>query len=161
MSDRHPETVRTETVVERATVPFDGILFGYGAMVPFVLCVAGVWFGGPRIAALSLSVTILWGAAILIFLAGVRRGLSFRTPGGPRGAQIGMMLWLFLAGIAAPLLPVAWALGVLVLGYASLFALDPVAARHDEAPLYFARLRPPQMAIPIVCLLAIAGARLA
>ena len=42
---------------------------------------------------------------------------------------------------------------LLLLGYRSLEGFDPMAARKLEAPLYFARLRPAQMAIPVVCLL--------
>ncbi len=38
------------------------------------------------------------------------------------------------------------------MGYLSLQVLDPIAARKLEAPLYFARLRPAQMAVPVVCL---------
>jgi Protein of unknown function (DUF3429) len=141
---------RSETVVERQRIPLDGLIFGYGAMMPFPLAAAAVWLGDAELGALAAAVATIWGGAILIFLAGVRRDLSFRTPGGPRPSQIAMMLWLFLAGLAALVLPPAPALWLLLAGFASLMALDPIAARRDEAPLYFARLRPPQMAIPVV-----------
>ena len=67
------------------------------------------------------------------------------------------MLWLFCLGFTAIVLtalalPVAAAI-LLLAGYLSLEILDPIAARKLEAPLYFARLRPAQMAIPIACLL--------
>ena len=33
--------------------------------------------------------------------------------------------------------------------------LDPIAARDGQAPLFFARLRPPQMAIAVASLVAL------
>jgi hypothetical protein len=144
---------RTQTITERARVPWDAVVFGYGAMLPFPLAILAVWLGGPALDRLVVGLVTTWGAVVLIFLAGVRRGLSFRTPGGPRLSQIAMMLWLFLAGLAALMTPMPMALILLFLGYLSLLVLDPIAAQHEQAPLYFARLRPWQMAVPVVSLL--------
>ena len=89
----------------------------------------------------------------MAFLAGVRRGLSFRTPGGARPAQIATVFWLFLLAIASLVVPSRLlGLGLLATGFASLAVLDPSAARQQEAPLFFARLRPIQMAIPVTAL---------
>ena len=140
------------TVEERATIPLDGLVFAFGAMVPFPVGAVVAWLAEGATAVLAASLTTMWGAAILIFLSGVRRGLSFRTPGGPRGRQLGIMLWLFCAGLGALLVPVVLALSLLFAGYLSLLVLDPLAAHRDEAPLYFARLRPWQMAIPVASL---------
>jgi hypothetical protein len=149
--DRHdPAGARRRIAVEEeAAIPLDGLLLGYGAMLPFPFAVAAILFGDPAASALAGSALQLWASAILLFLSGVRRGLSFRTPGGPRIAQIAMSLWLFAAGLAALGLPPAAAAGVQLAGYASLLVLDPIAARREEAPLYFARLRPVQMTIPV------------
>ena len=152
---RTDEQARSFTIEERPAVPLDGLVLGYGPMLPFPASVAALLLAPAGWAALALSLVILWGAAILIFLGGVRRGLSFRTPGGPRLTQIAMMLWLFLAGLGALLAPPTVALVLLLAGYASLMLLDPTAARRTEAPLYFARLRPPQMAIAVASLAAL------
>ena len=149
------EQVRTITVEERSAVPLDGLVLGYGPMLPFPAAVLALLLAPAPWAAAALALVVLWGAAILMFLGGVRRGLSFRTPGGPRASQLAMMLWLFLAGLGAMVAPAAWALALLLAGYASLMVLDPVAARREEAPLYFARLRPPQMAVASVSLAAL------
>ena len=149
------DETRTITVEERAVVPLDGLLLGYGPMLPFPAAVAAMLLGPAALAEVAPALVVLWGAAILMFLGGVRRGLSFRTPGGPRLSQIAMMLWLFLAGLGALMLPGPWALVLLLAGYASLMVLDPIAARREEAPLYFARLRPSQMAIPVASLAAL------
>ena len=83
------------------------------------------------------------GAAV----AGVRRGVSFFTAGGPRPAQVATSLWLFLLGLAALMLPARLALPVAAAGYLSVALLDPLAAAQGEVPTYFRALRPPQMAL--------------
>ena len=140
---------RTLTLTERPEVPLDGLLLGWGGMAPFPVLAGAMWLAGPDWAALAARGLVLWGAAILLFLSGVRRGLSFRTEGGPRMAQLAMFAWLFGAGLAALVLPVGPALWLLALAYASVWAVDPWAARRGDAPLYFARLRPVQMAVPV------------
>ena len=153
------DAVRFEIAEPRET-PWLGVFFGYIAMVPFGPGVLAFWLAPEPWRAAALALTLFWGAAIVTFLAGVRRGVSFRTPGGATAAQIATMLWLFCLGFAAIVLT-ALALPLpatllLVLGFLSLAILDPIAARRLEAPLYFARLRPVQMAIPLACLLGTA-----
>ncbi len=101
----------------------------------------------------SLAFGQAWAAVILIFLAGVARGLSFFTEGGPRPAQIAMTMARSGCGVIALLLPPVLALPVLAAGYLSVLLYDPVAARTGAAPRYFARLRPPQMIIALVGLI--------
>jgi hypothetical protein len=155
MSEHEADGV-TFRVAEPAATPPLSVLLGWGAMLPFLPGVAATWLLHDRAAALASHLTLIWGGAILAFLAGVRRGLSFRTPGGPDAAQIVTMLWLFLLALAALVSP--WpqaAAGALILGYGTMAVLDPLAAHRREVPLFFARLRPVQMLIPILSLAAI------
>ncbi len=145
---------RRITLTEGARIPPDGLLLGWGAMVPLAVTAVLAWW--PDLSGVAVEAGRLWAAAIAVFLAGVRRGLSFRTAGGPRARQFAMMLWLFLGGIAAAVMPLSWALWLLIALYLSLAVLDPIAARAGEAPLYFARLRPAQMGVGAVCLGAMA-----
>ena len=72
------------------------------------------------------------------------------------------MLWLFVLGFGALVLtPHVAATIVLLIGFLSLAVFDTLAARREEAPPYFARLRPLQMAVPILSLLAILTRQLA
>jgi len=104
------------------------------------------------------DVALVWSAAILLFLSGVARGLSFFTQGGPRLTQLATMALRFGLGLAALALPLTLAWIALILGYASLAITEPPAARHGEAPRYFAHLRPIQALIAVaglvLCLLA-------
>jgi hypothetical protein len=140
--------------------PWDTFLLAYAAMVPIVAGTVGYLLLRGNAVDLVLHCTIVWSGAILCFLAGVRRGLSFRQDGGPPLTQLLAMLWLFLLGFASLLSP--WAsisLALQILGYATMAIYDPISAREGEAPSYFQRLRPIQMAIPIVCLAIILAAQ--
>ena len=146
-------------VVEHDEVPWLSVVFGYGPMLPFVLGavaawrLTGIWRGE------AILMTVVWAAAILAFLAGVRRGLSFRTEGGPTLAQIATMFCLFVLALGALLAIIhAYALvavALLLTGFVAIALLDPIAARRGQAPLFFARLRPPQMAVAVIGLFAL------
>ncbi len=106
-----------------------------------------------RTAGVPITLGQMWAAVLLLFLAGVRRGLSFAAEGGPRPIQIATAIGLFVLGVAGLLLPLQAALLALIVGYAAIGILDPRAARRGEVPAWFARLRPPQMAVAIAGLL--------
>ncbi len=152
-TDRHID------VVEHPEVPWLSVVLGYGPMLPFVAAAVGSWMLDGDLRNGAIQGGAIYGASILAFLGGVRRGVSFRTEGGPRVAQIVTMagLWLtaFLALLSINIGLPEVALGLLVVGYAVIMIFDPIAARSGQAPLFFARLRPPQMAIAVVSFVAL------
>lgn len=96
---------------------------------------------------------VVWSGAILCFIAGVRRGLSFDTRGGPAWAELSTVLWLFALGIGGLALAVwspAASIGLLLLGYASFGVAR--GARAGEAPRFFSRVRPAQAALAVASL---------
>ena len=123
------------TVSEPLRAPALSLILGYGATIPFLAGAAGAAFiNNASIGQLCLDLIVLWGAAILLFLAGVRRGLSFRSPHGVTSGQIASSMWYFTAGFGSLVL---WALAskapamlLLLLGYASLIVFDVRAARN-------------------------------
>lgn len=136
--------------------PAEAVLLGAAAMAPLVAGAALAWVGGPGWLGPVAGMTVLWAGAILIFLAGVPRGLSFRQPGGATGLQRASMLGLFAVGLGALAWPSAeGAIGLLMLGYLALAVLDPVAARRGEAPPFLAPLRPVQTAVGVAALAAL------
>ena len=48
-----------------------------------------------------------------------------------------------------------YAVAFVFVGFALIMLLDPIAARKGQAPLFFAKLRPPQIAIAVVSLAAL------
>ncbi len=140
----------------QAHTPPVSLFLAYVAMVPMVAGAALAVVANAAMTAEIVRLTAAWAAAILCFLAGVRRGLSFRQPGGPTVAQLAAMLLFFVLGVGSLLAPwPAASVGLLLAGYVSLAVIDPIAARRDEAPLYFARLRPVQMLLPIGSMIAL------
>ena len=137
--------------------PWQSLVLAYAAMLPIVAGALTCLLSRGS-AVLAVHLTVSWSGAVLCFLSGVRRGLSFRQPGGPVLSQLATMLWLFVLGIASLLSP--WAvlsLALQILGYATMAIYDPIASREGEAPRYFQRLRPVQMLVPIVSLALILG----
>ena len=150
---------RTLEITERPEIPWLSILLGYGPMLPFAFGAGAVWVltGTWRIEAIVL--TTLWASAILAFLAGVRRGLSFRTEGGPAIAQIATMFCLFVLALGALIAGYhayfAISVALLTIGFFAMLLLDPIAAAQGQAPWFFARLRPPQLAIAVISLIVL------
>ena len=146
-------------VVEHPEVPWLSLVLGYGPMVPFAAGAAAAWSTESFWRGGAVLLTIVWSAAILAFLAGARRGLSFRTEGGPAFAQIATMFGLFVLALTSLVAVVhafaLFAIACLLLGFVAILILDPIAARSGQAPLFFARLRPPQMAIAVLSLAAL------
>ncbi|SPJ23648.1 DUF3429 domain-containing protein [Palleronia abyssalis] len=141
---------------DRARIPWDAHIFGWGPILPFLVALLVVWLGPDRMDAVALRGATLWGACIVIFAAGVRRGFSFALHSGPKPHVLAEMTGLFgAAALSLVLVPPLGAV-LLALAFAALAVLDPLAARRGEAPRWFARLRPVQMAIPAVCLVGLA-----
>lgn len=135
-------------------------LFAYGAMLPLIAGALALWFAPEAQSFLALNLTLFWGASVLLFIAGVRRGASLSQPGGAAIAEIVAMLGLFLAGVAS-LVVTIWAFPLVaahlqIAGFASLAILDRVAAPNDDGPLPVERLRPAQICVPIAVLAAVA-----
>ncbi len=136
-----------------ANIPKDSLIFGYGPMLPFLAAALGACLLPPPWPHLARDMAILWGALILAFLAGVRRGFGFGAP------QASTMLLYFIGAGAALLLvwlskPVA-ALALLLASYLLVPALDRRAALTGNAPAHFAKLRPPQMILAALSLAAL------
>lgn len=139
-------------------IPVRSQVLGFGAMVPLA---AAAGLAGMAPTARTGPVpraAIVWAGTVLAFLGGVRRGLSFRNPGGPTARQMGGMARLFglaLAGLLSPSRPVSCL--VLAAGFADVAMDDPRMAEAGEAPPFFAELRPPQMAVAVCSLLLLAA----
>ncbi|MGJ3230545.1 MAG: DUF3429 domain-containing protein [Oceanicaulis sp.] len=156
-AEKTDDANRVQLISERRETPKLSQGLGYAAMAPLAGAAVLVWIT-PEAAAVIRALAIVWGALILVFLAGVRRGLSFRTEDGPATAQLVVMGWLFALGLAALLAPwPAASLGLLTAGYGTLLFADPPSALAGRLPLFMARLRPPQMTIAVIALAVLLG----
>lgn len=150
-----------DTEAARRRAPAVSLLLAYAAVLPIPFGSTLAWALPPDPASLAARVTMIWAAAVLCFLAGVWRGLSFRQPGGVHWTQVVGSLWVFAFAVGA--LEAVWspaAVGLLLAGYASVGLGDVWAARRGRVPRYFVRLRPVQMLLPFAALLALLVLRL-
>jgi hypothetical protein len=144
----HADRIRDSADLGRAGRGED-LLLGSLAIVPLILGAGTVWLF-PSLTALISAAATAWSGALLTFFAGVRRGLTFSEAGGAKPREIASMLWLFGLGVGALWLRAGpLALGLAILGFASVAALDVMAARRLEAPRYFRLFRPTQLAVAI------------
>ena len=135
----------------RAERGFD-LLLGTTALVPLLVCAALAWLAPGAALPLVRTLAVIWGASLLAFFAGVRRGLTFSEAGGGRASELVTMLAVFGLGVLSLVLvsPVVAAIGLAGVG-----VLDAVAARRREAPGYFVVFRPPQMLAAVIALLLV------
>ncbi len=89
----------------KTRAPVVSLLLAYVATVPILAGPALSLTLSPGASDTITWITIIWSSAILCFLAGVRRGLSFRQPDGPALAQLAGMFWLFVLRVSALLSP--------------------------------------------------------
>lgn len=133
---------------DRPDVPADGVLLGYGPMVPLVAAALGAWVLPPPWPFWAVQLGIIWGALVLAFIAGVRRGFGFGYPRASKPVEIATSIAYFtLAGLALVIGRPSGALLPLIVGYVLAALLDRRAALAGNAPAYFATLRPRQLLI--------------
>ena len=138
---------RRLTILESQAIPIRGLALAWLAVLPFAVCAPIAWWGGPELAGIAAEGARFWGGALLLFFSGVRRGLSFRTEGGPTARQFVAFAGLFGAGIATLLSPLPFALSIIAVMFVAMTLEDRRAAVRGEVPIFFAHLRPAQMLV--------------
>jgi len=132
----------------RSDVPADGMILGYGPMLPLVAAGIGTWLLPTPWPFWAGHLGIIWGALILAFIAGVRRGFGFGNLGASKAVEIATSITYFtLAGLALVVEQTSMALLLLLVGYVAAAFLDRRAALAGNAPAYFAALRLRQLLI--------------
>ncbi|GAA4771678.1 hypothetical protein GCM10023219_18220 [Stakelama sediminis] len=125
-------------------------------MIPFVAAAVGIWLMHRPWPMIALWLVTLWGALILSFIAGVRRGFGFgRQTASTRTEILTMLPYFVIAGLALVVSSQLLAIALLMLGFLLAAVLDRHAALNGDAPAHFARLRPPQFLIAVLALAAI------
>lgn len=131
-------------------VPLASVMLGFGPMLPLVAAGIGAWTLPRLWPLLAVQLAITWAAVILAFVGGVRRGFGFGQQRASTVGEIvaaGLCILLATAALLAPRPSVA--LSILIVGYVLAALLDRRAAFAGDAPLHFARLRPPQLLLGI------------
>lgn len=139
----------------RTTISADGLILGYGPMLPLIAAGAGAWALPHPWPEHALRLALIWGAVILAFIGGVRRGWGFARADASKPVEIAAaVLYVAAAALSLAILRADIGLPVLAAGYALAALLDRRAALVGDAPRYFARLRPPQLLLGCAGLIA-------
>ena len=127
-------------------VPRNALVLGFGPMLPLIAAGIGVWVLPGAWPILAVQLAVVWGALILAFIAGVRRGFGFgRAEASTPIAIAAAVSYFTLAGLALVVPRATMALMLLIVGYALAALFDRRAALAGDAPAFFAPLRPPQL----------------
>jgi hypothetical protein len=128
------------------SIPIDSIVFGFGPMLPLVAAGVGAWVLPAPWGVLAVRLAIVWGALILSFIGGVRRGFGFARRDASTAVELAAAVaYVTVAGLALLVPYAATAVALLAAGYALAALLDRRAALRGNAPAHFARLRVPQL----------------
>ena len=130
---------------------------GWTVPAPLFLAAILSWAGTPAISSLAITGAMLWGAAALAYLAGVRRGLAHGS-GDAGFAELLITLVVFALAIGSMLTvaPVR-SLALLILGFAALALLARRDRRRAGTTPAAALVRLGQMGLAAASLLAIAA----
>jgi|GEM_PF-5870024 len=146
-----PASDQPEHVGQTARVSSSTELGAGRRWADYALAVAGVmpiWLGVlahfvfPSSGSAWARLSIFWAGALLIFLGGVRRGLTFSEVGGGRWSELATMIALFSIGVVTMAID---NLAIAIAGCVFAGIGDSVAARRRQAPDYFVWLRPLQL----------------
>ena len=143
-------------------MPAGARYLGYGGLIPFVACAAGVYLLAGEGAVLSGRLLVGYAAIILSFMGAVHWGLAVAPgraqPAGAPGLTRMLTISVVPALVAWAALSMAPALAVLVMAitFAALALIDRRYTLDGIAPAWYWRLRLPLTAIVVLCLLAAA-----
>jgi hypothetical protein len=113
----------------------EGLFLGSAALAPLVLAALAAWFAPDRWVGWVVTTAIVWSGALLVFFAGVRRGLTFSEISGAAPDEIISMIWIFGCGVLTLLTRSALiSIPIAILGFVSVGVLDAKAARHRKSP---------------------------
>lgn len=122
-------------------------------MMPLVAAAIGTWTLPHDWPIVAIRMAVIWGALVLAFVGGVRRGFGFGVPTASTVVEIvTAAIYLGLAGLAMIVPAAGMALALLMIGYVLVALLDRRAAVRGDAPAHFALIRPPQMLIGVASL---------
>lgn len=134
-----------------ADVPRPATALGLAGVLPF-LALAILTLAGGAHASFALSALLGYGAVILSFLGGIHWGLGIGRD-RPSGGLLGIGVLPSLVGWAALLVGGKLGLGLLVLAFPLVLAVDLRLTRDSLAPAWFPRLRVVLTSAVVACLL--------
>ncbi len=148
-------------------IPALPLWLGVSGLVPFVVAAGLSFLRAPINPATAVYALIAYGAVILSFLGGVHWGVALTRgqTGGSSSGPSGQIVWYMIsvgpslvAWLALLLAPVPGLL-VLAISFLAMTMVDVHAARVEQVPTWYPRLRVRLSAVVILSLLVTAWAQ--
>jgi len=141
-------------------VPRPALVLGCAGLIPFLAGVAGVWTLGYPDFILALNLLMAYAAIILAFLGAVHWGLALAQEAAGNWRRLAPAVLPALAGWFALMLPNAFGLLLLAIGFGGVFLADRAAVTANRAPAWYKALRKP-LTLAVLASLAACYAALA
>ena len=135
-------------------VPRPALVLGVAGLIPFLAGIAGVWALGYPAYILALNLTMAYAAVILAFLGAVHWGLALAQGAAGNWRRLAPSVLPALAGWFALILPNAFGLLLLAVGFAAVFLVDRTAVAAGRAPGWYKALRKPLTLVVLASLAA-------
>ena len=135
-------------------MPRPALVLGFAGLIPFLAGVGGVWALGYPDFILVLNLTMAYAAVILAFLGAVHWGLALAQEAAGNWRRLVPAVLPALAGWVALMLPNAFGLLLLAIGYAGVFLADRAAITANRAPAWYKALRKPLTLVVLASLAA-------
>jgi Protein of unknown function (DUF3429) len=136
------------------SVPRPALVLGCAGLIPFLAGVLGVWTLGYPDFFLALNLMMVYAAVILAFLGAVHWGLALAQEAAGDWRRLAPSVLPALAGWFALMLPNAFGLLLLAIGFAAVFLADRAAVTANRAPAWYKALRKPLTLVVLACLAA-------
>lgn len=126
----------------RTAIPPIALWLGLAGLLPFIGAAIAVWLSDTEQQPQAVFALLAYGAVILSFLGGVRWGAVLRNQAALEQAHpLVMSILPSLVAWLALLVPPTAGLTLLIIGLSGQFLYDRAAARSDELPAWYGRLR--------------------
>ena len=141
-------------------IPALALWLGVSGLLPFVVVACLSFFGAPVSSATAVYALIAYGAVILSFLGGVHWGVALTRgqTNGPASQAVWYLISVapsLVAWLALLLAPVPGLL-ILAVSFLVMIMVDVHAARVEQVPIWYPRLRVRLSAVVILSLLVTA-----
>jgi hypothetical protein len=114
----------------------------YGGLLPFVICIVGIYFGSKELSSYSMIGFVSYGAVILSFVGAVHWGFLLKSDSIQRQELLlsisvlpGLIAWLALIS------PVSVALFILAAAYPLLLIYEKKSELNKILPVWYISMR--------------------
>lgn len=135
-------------------MPRPALVLGVAGLLPFLATAIAAFMVGYPALVIVINLQMTYAAITLSFLGAVHWGLALAQNDADNWRRLGLSVLPALAGWLALVVPNAYGLLLLALGFAAVFFADLRCIAARRAPAWYRALRKPLTAVVLACLAA-------